>query len=170
MPAHSVELMFDPDTDARVRGLWDGIADAGLRRPSATSRPHVTLLAAEQISPEVDELLAPVVARLPIPCRVGAPMVFAGNRALTLVRLVVPSAELLGLHALAFEVCLPHLPHGPLPNGAPGDWTPHATLARRVEPAQLEDALALPDIARDIDGAFTGLRRWDGTARVEYPL
>ncbi len=59
--AHSIELLLDPDSDAHIRSIWSALAHAGLpsqaRVTSGADRPHVTLLAAQRISPEVDEVL-----------------------------------------------------------------------------------------------------------------
>ena len=57
---HSIELVFDGDTEAAVRRIWDGLAGAGIPSQAPASRPHVTLAVAESISTEVDELLGPV--------------------------------------------------------------------------------------------------------------
>ncbi|GMA29657.1 2'-5' RNA ligase family protein [Arenivirga flava] len=54
-----------------------------------------------------------------------------------LARAVVPSAELLALHARLHEGL------GEVdPLTAPGAWTPHVTLARRLRLTQLPEALA----------------------------
>ena len=170
---HSVELLFDPDTESAVRRIWDALADAGVRARAApvspTDRPHVTLTVADNMSDAVSASLRPSLARLPLDCRIGAPMLF-GSRAVTLVRLVVPSAELLSLQADVHRACLPHMLDGPLGNVEPGSWTPHVTLARRIGPDQLPEALALRQLGREIRGRLTGLRHWDGNAKVAYPI
>ncbi|MCH9730639.1 MAG: 2'-5' RNA ligase family protein [Actinomycetia bacterium] len=170
---HSVELLFDPDTESAVRRIWDALADAGVRARAApvspTDRPHVTLTVADNMSDAVSASLRPSLARLPLDCRIGAPMLF-GSRAVTLVRLVVPSAELLSLQADVHRACLPHMLDGPLGNVEPGSWTPHVTLARRIGPDQLPHALALRQLGREIRGRLTGLRHWDGNAKVAYPI
>jgi hypothetical protein len=94
-------------------------------------------------------------------------MVF-GRSPLTLVRLVVPSIELLAVHAQVHELCLPHLRPGPASHTEPGRWTPHVTLARRVDPSQLGRAIKIRRLGRDTKGNFVGLRRWDGDNRIEY--
>ncbi|MGE0215825.1 2'-5' RNA ligase family protein [Mycolicibacterium sp.] len=166
---HSVELLFDPDTDSAVRRIWDELSAAGIRSQAAnrapTNRPHVTLTVAESMDDAVDAALHPVLARLPLTCRIGAPMLF-GGRSITVVRLIVPSAELLALHADVHRNCLPHMPDGPLPNARPGTWTPHVTLARRLPPDAL--ARAVPRLGRDLPARLTGLRHWDGDAKVEH--
>ncbi|MEH3141965.1 MAG: 2'-5' RNA ligase family protein [Mycobacterium kyogaense] len=169
---HSVEALFDVATQTSVRGLWDGLATAGVPSQAGhtapSNRPHVTLTVAEQMDDAVDRALAPLVDRLPLPCVIGAPMLFGGGRTVTLVRLVVPSADLLALHADIHEVCAPYMPKGVLPHANPGRWTPHVTLGRRIPPALVPLALAIPDIARDIDAEITALRHWDGNAKEEH--
>lgn len=171
---HSVELTFDRDTDAAVRRLWNDLADAGIRSQAAhrspSNRPHVTLTVAAAMADGVDAALAPLAARLPLRCVLGAPMLF-GRRTFTLVRLVVPSAELLDMHSAVHETCLPYLGEaGPLPHAAPGQWTPHVTLARRLSGEQLPTALGLAGMAQDIAATAVGLRHWDGDQRVEHPI
>jgi len=163
---HSVELLFDADTETAIRRQWEALAAAGLpsaaHNPSKANRPHVSLAVAERIDAGADDALA-ALAGLPVDCRVGAPMLF-GSRSLILVRLIVPSAALLALHREVDAVCLPHMTPGPMPNGRPGNWTPHVTLCRRLAPADVGKAIAAIR-SRDIDGSFTGLRHWDGAAK-----
>lgn len=170
---HSVELLFDDETESAVRQIWDDLAAIGIRSQAAhrspSNRPHMTLTVAEQMGDAVPASLCSVLGRLPLDCRIGAPMLF-GVRAITLVRLVVPSAELLALQSEVHRICLPHMPDGPLPNAQPGTWTPHVTLARRMPPDQLPKALALRELSRDIRGRATGLRHWDGNVKVVHPI
>ena len=170
---HSVELLFDTETETAVRRLWDDLAAAGVRSQAAhtspSNRPHVTLTVADRMGDAVTALLGPALERLPLDCRIGAPMLF-GGRAITLVRLVVPSAELLALQAEVHRICLPHMPAGPLPNAERGAWTPHVTLARRMPPEQLPQALELRQLSREIRGRVTGLRHWDGNLKVVHPV
>ncbi|WP_099023077.1 2'-5' RNA ligase family protein [Mycolicibacterium palauense] len=173
---HSVELLFDERTEAQVRRMWSALDDAGLpsqaRHRSASNRPHVTVMVAERLGAAVDEELAalPDLAdALPLECTVGAPLVFGGGR-LVLARLIVPTEALLALQRRVFEVCAPHL-HEVLPHAGPGHWTPHVTLGRRIRSTDLPAALeALAELRGDLTGRFSGLRRWDGDARVEHRL
>jgi 2'-5' RNA ligase len=170
---HSVELVFDPDTDAAIRSIWDDLTEAGVRSQAAhkapSNRPHVTLTVAESMDESVNDALRPVLQRLPMACTIGAPMLF-GRRDFTLVRLVVPSAELLSLHAEVRSACLPHMPTGALPHSEPGQWTPHVTLARRVPVDQLQSALALTSVGRELFAEAAGLRHWDGNSKREYRI
>jgi hypothetical protein len=166
---HSIELVFDSDTEAAIRRIWDDLAGAGIPSQAPASRPHVTLAVAESISAEVDELLSPVTKRLPLGCAVGAPVLF-GRATAVFARLIVPTTELLALHAEVHRRCLPYLAPAPLPNSLPGQWTAHVTLARRVEGGQLGRALRVGGRPSHLDGRFAGLRRWDGNKRVEHLL
>ena len=54
---HSIELVFDRDTEAAIRHIWEALATAGIPSQAPASRPHVTLAVAEGIAADVDELL-----------------------------------------------------------------------------------------------------------------
>jgi hypothetical protein len=166
---HSVELVFDPDTEAAIRQIWDELRDAGIPSQSPASRPHVTLTVAERIDPAVDGLLASLVDRFPLRCIVGAPLLFGRSTAIV-TRLVVPTAELLAVHAEVHRLCLPHLLPGPMANSLPGHWTGHVTLARRVGPAHLARAVRIGGRPSEISGSFAGVRRWDGNSKAEFPI
>jgi hypothetical protein len=166
---HSIELVFDPDTEATIRHIWDELREAGIPSQAPASRPHATLTVAERIDSEVDELLASVADRFPMPCRIGAPLLF-GKSQLILTRLIVPTADLLAVHADVYRLSLPHTKPGPMANSLPGQWTGHTTLARRVGGHQLGRALRIAGRPSEIKGSLAGLRRWDGNAKREYPI
>jgi 2'-5' RNA ligase superfamily len=172
--AHSIELLLDDHGDAAIRTVWHRLADAGLpsqlRVKSTTNRPHITLLAADRIAPDVDAELTQLRPRFPFPVVVGAPLIFGGGK-LTLARLIVASADLLDLHHEVFDRCLPYLPDEPFAHSAPSHWTPHATLGRRFTPDQVAQALAVIDgLSAEISASVVGLRRWDGDQRIERVL
>lgn len=172
--AHSIELLFDADGDEAIRAGWRALADAGLpsqlRVTSPTNRPHVTLLAADRISPEVDAHLRRLPAGFPLECTVGAPLVFGGPR-LTLARLVVPSTGLLALHAEVYRAALPYVAGDPFGHCRPGHWTPHATLGRRFAPTEIGAAIAVvTGMSADVPARITGLRRWDSDQRIDHLL
>jgi 2'-5' RNA ligase len=164
---HSIELVFDRDTEAAIRRIWDDLAGAGIPSQAPASRPHVTLTVAERIAADVDELLRPLSTQVPLGAAIGAPVLF-GRANVVFARLVVPTSELLALHAEVHRRCLPHLAPAPMPNSLPGQWTAHVTLARRVGGAQLGRALRIAGRPSQIDGRFAGLRRWDGNKRAEH--
>lgn len=164
---HSIELLFDRDAEAAIRRIWSDLAAAGIPSQAPASRPHVTLAVAEQIAPDVDALLRPVAQRLPLECAVGASLLF-GRANPVLARLIVPTAELLAVHAEVHHVCGPYLLPGPMANSLPGQWTAHVTLARRLGGAQLGRALRIAGRPSEIRCTMAGLRRWDGKKRVDH--
>jgi hypothetical protein len=164
---HSIELVFDRDTEAAIRRIWEGLADVGIPSQAPASRPHATMVVAEHIAADVDGLLGSVSQRLPLDCVVGAPLLF-GRAKVVLARLVVPTSELLAVHAEVYRLCLPHVAPAPMPNCLPGQWTAHITLARRVGGAQLGRALRIAGRPSEIHGSIAGLRRWDGNKKTEY--
>ena len=170
---HSIELTLDTAADGAVRDLWQALAEGGVPSQaghrSPTNRPHVTVTVAARMSAGVDAGLAPLLDRLPLRCRIGAPMFF-GRGPYTLVLLVIPSVELLDLHAQVHRICLPHMDPEPLRHTLPGQWTPHVTLARRIGADLLERALTVVGTGADIEGEFAGLRHWDGDVRQERPI
>ncbi|BBX61187.1 hypothetical protein MSAS_03610 [Mycobacterium saskatchewanense] len=167
---HSIELLFDPDTEAAIRQIWDGLAalsQLGLSVRTPPGRPHMTLAVADHIGEGADALLRPLAGRLPLPCTVGAPLLLGRSSAI-LARLVVPTPALLDLHAQVHGACRGELEPEPAPNSLPGRWTPHVTLARRVEGPALGRALAVGGRPQEIAGCFAALRRWNGDEKVEY--
>lgn len=156
----SIELLLDPDSEARVRADWDALAAAGLSslaaHTSPSNRPHITLL----VRPSLGAAdFAPASGLLPIRVVLGAPLVFRHGDRGVLARQIVPSAELLQLHravhdAVPGETDAAHT--------APGDWVPHVTLARRLRLESLPDALRL--IGHEHVGSGVALRRWDSAA------
>lgn len=165
----SVELLLDDPSEVAVRAQWAALAAAGLphlgRNTAASNRPHVTMAARRAIEPARETALAAAVATLPLPVRVGAVACF-GRGPFVLVRLVVASRELLDLQAAVSNVlgADPATDH----HFAPGRWTPHVTLARRLAADQVGAALAALDGVAELDGSAVACRRWDGDARREW--
>ena len=164
---HSIELVFDSDTEAAIRRIWADLAAVGIPSQAPASRPHVTMVVAEHIAADVDTLLETLARRLPLDCVVGAPILF-GRAKVVLARLLVPTSELLAVHADAHRLCGPHVTPAPMPNCLPGQWTAHVTLARRVGGAQLGRALRVAGRPTEIHGSIAGVRRWDGNKKVEH--
>ncbi|PVW04365.1 hypothetical protein DEA06_10155 [Microbacterium sp. Gd 4-13] len=162
----SIELLLDPDTEARVRADWHGLAAAGMSSLGAyhspTNRPHVTLLVRPEL---VTFAFHDAIARLPVPVTLAEPVVFGhGDRGVLAWR-VAPSAELVALHAAV------HAAAGPgadAAHTAPGDWTPHVTLARRLRLDTLAQALAL--LGGPHVGLGLSLRRWDAASATVTDL
>ncbi|MDR3660034.1 MAG: 2'-5' RNA ligase family protein [Mycobacterium sp.] len=166
---HSVELLFDPDTEAVIRRSWDALRDAGIPAQPPVARPHATLAVAQQIEDGVLPALACLAGRFPFRARIGTTLVF-GRSVGILARLVVPSGELLDLHAEVCRLSARHLRPGPMSHTMPGDWTPHVTLARRVSPDRLASALGIAARPAEISATASGLRLWNGDACTEIRI
>ncbi len=172
--AHSIELIFDESTDAAIGRQWDALATAGLPSQgnirSASNRPHVTLIAADSLDPDVDRELAALTDVIGMDLNIGALLLFRGRRA-TAARLVVPSTELLALHRQVFTLAAPHIGGQPLTHIEPGSWTAHITLARRLADDQMGLLMTTLHDSPDMFCAqVSGLRRWNGDTREEFHL
>ena len=166
MSVVSIELLLDPETEERVRADWARLADAGLSSLAAhtapSNRPHVTLL----VRPSLAAVAFPAAAGLlPVPVELAEPLTFRhGDRAVLAWRVVVGD-ELRALHRAVHDA----VPAGDdLPHTAPGEWTPHVTLARRLRTASLPEALAA--IGPPRTGQGVALRRWDAETATITPL
>lgn len=166
----SVELLLDPVSESAVRAQWQLLADAGLPSQAShhgpSNRPHITLFVAREVPAEIDEQLKRRFSAPDFEVRLGGYVVFGGKQ-MVLARSVIPSRALLHLHreiaeATAGSTALPaHV--------EPGGWTPHVTLARRVEPARLGEAIGL--VGTDVILGHSGaIRRWDGERKTEWLL
>ena len=168
----SVELLLDAGSEAVVLEEWARLAEAGLPTeqrvvPSPTHRPHVTLWAGPAIPAEVDAGLPTLTAGLDLTLLLGSLLVFGPRRGqVVLVRQVVASAELLDLQAQVAERC------GTEPDShfAPGRWSPHVTLARRVPLEQLGAVVATLGPVPDLTTTSRTCRRWDGDAKVTWDV
>jgi 2'-5' RNA ligase len=195
---HSIELLLDGSTDARVRAQWAALSDAGLPsqadHASGSNAPHVTLLARRRIDEATDPALTELFnGLLPLPVQLGAPLVFGRGRGHVLVRSIVATRDLLDLHTAVHAVVVGE---EDVPHSSPGRWVPHVTLASRLDAdgvgralgalEAFEDAEALED--QEARGALAGRpasptapvppatahllagRRWDPSTRTLVAL
>lgn len=160
----SVELLLDERGEAEIRRQWAALATAGIDSPTATHRPHLTVAVAREIWPRIDRALERLPFT-PLPVRLGGVLVFGARRPI-LVRAVVVTEALLALHRRVAELVAP-CPGTPA-DLAPDAWTPHVTLARRVPPDRLGDAVRAVASDHDFCATVVGIRRWDGDARTEH--
>ena len=162
----SIELLLDPETESRVRADWARLAEAGLSslasHRSPSSRPHVTLLVRPHLEPVV---FADAAGLLPIPVVLAAPIIFRHGDRGVLAWGVEPGEELLRLHGVVHATAPPG---ADAPHTAPGEWTPHVTLARRLRVEDL--AVALDVLPRQHAGRGVALRRWDSASATVTPL
>jgi 2'-5' RNA ligase len=158
---HTVELTLDPALDGQVRSVWQRLHAADLpslathRHP--TNQPHLTLAAADRLTPEVTTALA----GLPVEAVLDGLIFFA--------RAVVWRVEATdALRDLQAEVWRALTGTERNPQHAPGAWTPHVSLALRAKDhsryaAELRD---LP-VAR---GRFVQARTYDSATRTVTAL
>lgn len=163
----SIELLLDDTAEQELRGEWRTLLDAGLpsqaRHTGESNRPHVTLLFSET------PLEPPLMAGLPLELAVASPVVFgSAPRGFVLARLVRVTADLLGVHAALHAAVDPDARVDALTR--PGSWTPHVTLARRLSPAQLAQALELLDARHAIPATSSDARLWDSASRTVTTL
>jgi 2'-5' RNA ligase len=162
----SIELLLDPETESRVRADWERLAAAGMSslasHRSPSSRPHVTLL----VRPELEPLaFTGAAALLPVSVVLTTPIVFRHGDRGVLAWGVEPTEELLRLHRAVHWAA----PRGAdAPHTAPGQWTPHVTLARRLRVEDLAVALAL--LPGRHAGRGVALRRWDSASATGSAL
>jgi len=164
----STELTLDDAADAAIRAQWSTLHEAGLpslaRHASASNRPHLTLDARAEVSPESEARLREVAAALPIPVHVGDSHVFHNKRGNVLVRRVDLTPALLDLHARVHAALGP----GGSALSVPGNWMPHLTLAHGLSDEQTEAALALVGTAEPLAALAVRLRRWDSDTRRSW--
>jgi 2'-5' RNA ligase len=159
----SVEVTVDAAADEAVRADWARLVEAGLpssgRNPSPTNRPHVTLAVREQVDPTA---VAGAVGLLPIPLELGGILLFGHRGQFVLARQVVVTAALLALHRAVADSLGPPEPR--YANTGLDRWSPHVTLARRLDAQRVAEALAVIE-AQPITAQATGLRIWDASAK-----
>jgi hypothetical protein len=162
----SIELLLDEATERAVRAEWQRLAEAGLSSMAAhtasSNRPHLTLLVRATLPALAFDA---ILERRAFAVVLGAPLLFGVGDRRVLARSVIPSQELLDLHAGVHALAGPG---DDAPHTAVGAWTPHVTLARRMK--LTDAATALPLIGGDLHGRASGLRRWDSARQLVTPL
>lgn len=169
----SIELVFDSVTDALVRDDWARLQAAGLpslaAHTSPSNAPHITLAAGADLQhvgagPDLQDGGPGPWHRLPMDIALSGAVVFpAGSGKYVLARAVLLSPLLLDLHrGLHRDLS------GALPMTAPGAWTPHVTISRRIRGDQLGAAMDLLDLR--VDGQCTAARLWDSNTKTLTPL
>ncbi|PUA80832.1 2'-5' RNA ligase family protein [Nocardioides currus] len=159
MPDFALELSLDPASDAAVVAQWEALRTAGLPsqadHKSMTNAPHVTLVAAQDLDPEMAGVASAAIS-LPSTLVVRGMVLFGEGARVTVAHLVEPD-PVLAAAAAQVRAQVPELRH-PV-------WTPHVTLARRVPRSRLAEVLA---VLADTDEPRTlvadRLRWWDPVA------
>lgn len=152
MRLHALELLPDEAGQEAVRRDWVALREAGLPsqldHKGATNAPHVTLLAAPDVSPVIAR--AADLVPLPVALRAAGLLVLGGAR-VTLARAVdVPDALLRAVLDLRADLASP--PHQ--------GWLPHVTLARRLPREDVQRAVEAVG-HEHVVLRMVELRRWD---------
>lgn len=164
-PFVSVEMLLDDAAESAIRAEWQALADVGFsslaRHTAQSNRPHITALVRSELAGlELGSLFACPA----LPVTLGSPLLFGGSDRRILVRSVVPTADLMRLHATIHDAVGAE-DNAPLTE--PDSWTPHVTLARRLRLTDLPGALPL--LGEPVQGHVTALRLWDsGTRSVTH--
>lgn len=152
-------FVFDSQTDAAIRSLWQSIADAGL--PSfmlgLDYPPHLTIFLAEEVDePGLRAALVNLVAELsPLEASFPAVAHFMGGGSVAYLAPIV-NRPLLALHSAVWDAATPFT-RGRPDYYAPGVWVPHATLAYNTAPEQVGPVAAVLASAQPINGMIDGI-------------
>ena len=159
----SLELIPDAATDAAVRAEWDRLVAADLpsagRHSGPSNRPYVTLAVRDHMDAGA---LQPLAAMMPVPLELGGVLVFGRGDRFVLSRAVVMTRQLLDLHRAAASAVGGG--NGTYANTEPDRWSPHITLARRLDANALRRALGVLELS-PVSGAAQALRVWDATEK-----
>ncbi|MGW3111345.1 2'-5' RNA ligase family protein [Streptomyces sp. NPDC001091] len=162
----TVELLPDEATEARVRRVWERLAQAGMpslaghRHP--TNRPHLTLTTASELPWDARPALSSALSVLPLPLRLEHTLRFDGRTSVLAWR-VVRDAGLAALQRQVREL----LPDAGNPLFEPDDWVPHLTLGRtRCQADPWPPELLPAELSEPWEGAFTRARSYDTEGRT----
>lgn len=170
----AVELYFDPQTEARVRALWETLACEGVNsyQIDVGARPHVSLAVLTQFDAEClradMEQFGQITPRLPVELASAGSFATAEG-----VVYIAPAAtpELLETHR-RYHDRLSRLQVRAIDYYLPGRWTPHCTVGTHVSTDKMPQALRMCRESSVFGaGCFqeVGLIRFQGpTARTEY--
>ena len=142
--AYGIGLIFDPQTEAHIRAVWDRLTRHGFTTPLARPGclPHVSLLLSETL--RVDDLARALEGLGALPRRLTVRFSHVGvftEPELMLYYGLTPTACLLHLHAAVAQLYR-RWSSTITARTQSGVWVPHCTLAMRVDATRLSDVLA----------------------------
>jgi 2'-5' RNA ligase len=141
----AIQLFFDPASDTVVRSLWAELASKKVPFPLQDSgnRPHVSLAIYGELKTATCAGLLSSFAqtRSPLTLSIASLGIFPGEQAVVFLAPII-SSSLLDLHRQVHQLLQNT---GTLPSTyyLPGHWTPHCTLATRVPPQFLSQAIGV---------------------------
>ena len=162
----AVQLFFDPASDTAIRSQWEAMARAGVPFPQRDSgnRPHFSLAIYGELDiPVCTSLLNSFVQTLsPFTLSIASLGIFHAEQTVVFLAPIV-SPSLLDLHRQVHQL-LHNAGVFPAPNYLPGHWTPHCTLATRVPPHFLSQAVTI-----GLGMSFPFLISIEEIGVIEYP-
>lgn len=142
--AYGIGLIFDPQTEARIREVWGRLANQGMATPLARPGclPHVSLVLSETLCVEglAGDLEELGPACTPLEVQISTVGVFTEPE-LVLFYGLTPTDRLLRVHA-EVERIYRRWSSGLAARTQSDVWVPHCTLATRVDIRRLSDAIA----------------------------
>lgn len=138
--SYSVSLWFDPDAEMQIRGVWQGLADAGIAvSVDGPIRPHVTLTHSLNVDlePFVTSLRRRLAAHPTFVLTFPGLGLFLPD---VLYLSTVMTDALWTLHRDVSELALEQGAHSS-PYYLPDRWTPHCTLALTLTPETMLEAV-----------------------------
>jgi 2'-5' RNA ligase len=156
--AYGIGLVFDPHTEAHMREVWCQLASQGFTTPLARPGclPHVSLVLSETL--QIDDLARDLDRLEEFPRRLEVRFSHVGvftEPEIVLFYGLTPTARLLRVHA-NIERIYRRWSSAIMVRSRSGVWVPHCTLATRVDPSRLSEALAaaatltLPRVATQV--------------------
>ena len=141
----AVQLFFDPVSDTAIRSLWGALASAGVPFPLRESgnRPHFSLAIYEEVDVPVctNRLNSFAQTLSPFALSIANLGIFSAEKTVVFLAPIV-SPGLLELHRQVHQL-LQDAAALPADHYLPGHWTPHCTLATRVPPHFLSQAVVI---------------------------
>ncbi|APU12417.1 MULTISPECIES: 2'-5' RNA ligase family protein [Actinoalloteichus] len=173
--AVTLDFFFDADSEARIRALWQRLADADLRAadPQAAAdaapgrRPHVRFASAAEVPAAVRRDLRTELAALSLPAfwltTLGT---FTTSEPVLMLGAVV-DAELLAVHSAVHDVLAGRV-RQPSAYYLPGAWVPHCPLTEGVPGDRLAAGFAALHPVRAVHARVGGVGITDSrTGRTE---
>jgi hypothetical protein len=142
--AYGIGLVFDPQTEARIREVWCTLGRQGFATPLARlgCLPHVSLILSETLC--VDDLARDLDGLGHSPRRLEVRISHVGvftEPEIVLFYGLTPTSRLLRFHTNV-ERIYRRWSSGIMVRSQSGVWVPHCTLAGRVEASRLSEAIA----------------------------
>lgn len=141
----AVELYFDPQTEARVRGLWQTLASQGVNsyQIDVGARPHISLAVFTDLDPE--RLRADMEDFGRVTPRLSVELASVGSFATAEgVVYIAPAATPLLLETHRhYHARLTALQVQPIDYYLPGRWKPHCTVGTHLPSDKMADALRI---------------------------